>query len=146
MDTKTAGLIGTIVKVAIALAGAVLCFLIMANSSDIEAGDDQSYVNGALTVTYIAMLLCVGAALLFGLVYFLKNIRNSKGLLFGLVGLAVVAFVSYSLSDAQASPELMAKYSESTLQMSGAGIYLTLLLLGIGVAAALFSEVTKIFK
>ena len=146
MDTKTASLIGNIVKVVVAIAGAVLCFLIMANGSEIQAGNSQGYVDGALTVTYIGMAICVGLAVLFGLFYFVRNIGNSKGMLFGLVGLVVVAFISYSLADGNAAVKLMEQYDEGTITMSGAGIYLTLLMLGIGVVVALLSEVTKIFK
>jgi hypothetical protein len=146
MDTKTASMIGNIVKILVAIAGAILCFLIISNSADIEAGSKQNYVDGALTVTYIAMFVCVGIAILFGLFYFLKNIGKSKGMLFGIVGLAIVAFIAYSMSDSNAAANLMAEYDAETIKMSGAGIYLTILLLGIGVVVALLSEVTKIFK
>lgn len=146
MDTKTVGLIGNIVKIVLALGGAVLCFLIISNSSSIEAGTNQGYVDGALNISYIAMALCVGIAVLFGLFYFIKNIGKSKGMLFAIVGLAIVGFIAYSMSDGVAAPELVNKYGEDTIKLSGAGIYITIILLALGVVVALLSEVAKIFK
>jgi len=147
MDTKKISLIGNIVKVLIAVVGAIYCVLILFNSDDIEMGNKHNLVSGALTLSYIGMVVCIGVALLFGLVYFFKNIAKSKGMIIGLVGFAIIAFISYSLADGDLTPKWEAlNYTETTSKLSGAGIYLTGLLLIVTVAAALFSEVNKLFK
>lgn len=146
MDTKLAGTIGTIIKVAIAVIGVVFCVLIMTNSEGIEMGENVSYVNGGLTISYIALLLCAGIALLFGLAFFFSNIKKSKGLLFGLVGFAVIAGISYGIADGSLNPSWGEEVTETVSKLSSMGIYATLILLAVAIVMAVVSEVSNLLK
>jgi hypothetical protein len=146
MDTKIAGTIGTIIKVAIAVIGVIFCVLIMSNSEGIEMGENVNYVTGGLTISYIAFILCAGIALLFGLVYFITNIKKSKGLMFGLIGFAVIAGISYSIADGSLDPSWGSEVTETVSKLSSMGIYATVILLGVAVVMALASEVSKLLK
>ena len=74
MDTKTVHLIGNAVKILLAVIGVIFCALILLNNAEIEMGEKRNLVSGALTISMIGMIVCVGIALLFGLVFFFKNI------------------------------------------------------------------------
>jgi hypothetical protein len=147
MDTKTAHLIGNIVKIVVALVGVIFCALILANNSEIEMGNKHSLVSGALTLSAVGIILCVGIALLFGLVYFFKHMAKSKGMLIGIVGFIVIIFISYSMADGGLTTDWMSRgVTETASKLSGTGIYLTGIMLAVTVLVAIFSEVNKIFK
>jgi len=155
MNTKTIGLIGTIVKVIIAVAGAIFCILIMTNSGDIEdvtVGKEMreraiGFIDSGLTISYIAMILCVGAVLIFGLYYFITNIGKSKGMLFALIGFAIVLGISYGMADGNLTLNWQnAGVTEQVSKLTSAGLYATFILLGLAIAMVLVSEVSKIFK
>ena len=131
----------------IAALGAIFCVAIISNADAIEGGDSVNYLDWALRITYIAMFLCIGLALLFGLYYFVTNIRKSKGMLFALVAFAVVMIISYAMADNTVTAAWAADgITENISKLSSAGLWATLLLLGIAVVIALWSEVTSIFK
>ncbi|NND94018.1 MAG: hypothetical protein HKN45_04085 [Flavobacteriales bacterium] len=147
MSDKTAHLIGNVVKILVALLGVIFCALIIANNSEIEMGESHNYVSGALTISLIGMIVCVGIALLFGLVYFVKNIAKSKGMLIGLVVFAIMIVISYSMADGGLTQDWIGRgVTETASKLSGTGIYLTGILLAVTVIVALFSEVNKLFK
>ena len=147
MDTKTIGLIGTVVKVLIAVLGAGFCIAIIANSDAIEGGDKVQYLDWALRITSIAMILCIGIALLFGLYFFIKNIGKSKGMLFALIGFVLVIVVAYLMADDTVTNAWASKgVTESVSKLSSTGIWATFLLLAIAVVMALWSEVSNLIK
>jgi len=141
MDMKKVGLIANILKIAIAAIGAILCFKII-------AGDESDgTISAALGISMVALYLCAGIAIIFGLIYFVTNLRKSKGALIGLVGLGIVAAISFSMASSEVTPEWSAMgVTEQISQASGAGIWAVILLLGVAVIASIFSEVSKFFK
>jgi len=142
MDTKQAKLIGNILKFAIAIPGVIMIFLILKNES-------VGVIDAAIKLTLIALAACAVIALLFGLLHFLGNISKSKGVLFGIVGFAIILGISYSMATGEVTPEWAAMdepITEKVSKLSGMGVYAVLILLGTAVAAALFSEVTKLIK
>ena len=144
MDTKTVGIIGNVVKFGLGIGGMILCFMILFNGVD-DGGD--SLVDVAINISIAAIVIAFAIAVLFAVYYFVTNIKSSKGAMIGIVALLVVVGISYSL----ASGNLMAGWAkdgvtESISKWSGAGIYAFLILTGVAVVAALFSEVSKIIK
>lgn len=141
MDMKKVGLIGNILKVVIGVIGLGLCFKII-------AGDEtEGTISAAINISMIALALCCVIALAFGLIYFLGNIKKSKGSLFMLAGFGAIAGISYSLAKSEVYPEWAAAgVTEQVSKLSGMGVYAVMLLLGIAVAVAIFSEVSKLIK
>ena len=147
MDTKTIGLIGTAVKVIIALLGAVFCVLIISNSESIKLGENVGFLDSAMVITYIAMFICIAVALLFGLYKFATNIGKSKGMLFSLIGFAAILGISYAVADDSVTMAWQDMgVTESVSKMTSMGLTATFVLLGLAVIAALLSEVTKLIK
>ena len=147
MDTKTIGLIGTIAKVLIAVLGAVFCVLVIMNSEAIQGGENVNYLDSGLAITYVAMAVCVGIVLLFGLFHFVSNIGKSKGMLYTLVGFLIVLGVSYAMADGSLTNEWSGKgITEKVSKMTSMGIGATFLLLAIAVVTAVWSEVSKLIK
>ncbi|MFT4659890.1 MAG: hypothetical protein ACI8XB_000140 [Patiriisocius sp.] len=144
MDTKTVGIIGNVVKFGLGIGGMILCFMILFNG---ENNGADSLIDLAITISIAAIVIAFAIAVLFAIYYFATNIKNSKGAMIGIAALLVVVLISYSL----ASGNLMAGWSddgvtESISKWSGTGIYAFLILTGVAVVAALFSEVSKIIK
>lgn len=147
MDTKTIGLIGNIVKILIAVLGAGFCIAIIANADAIEGGDKVGYLDWALKISFIAMALCIGVALLFGLYYFVTNLGKSKGMLFALIGFVAVMAIAYAMADNTVTNSWAAAgVTEGVSKLSSMGIGATFILLGLAVVMALWSEVSKMIK
>jgi xanthosine utilization system XapX-like protein len=152
MDMKKIALIGNIAKVIIGLIGFFL-FIQILSAPVCEAEYNKvcpetiPFISGSISLSMAALVICGGLALLFGIVFFFQNIRKSVGAIIGLIGLLVLAGISYAMS----TGDLTSKWSEAGVteqvsHLSGAGVYLVMFLLGITVVAALLSEVTRFFK
>ena len=139
MDMKKVALIGNVLKVIIAVVGLFLCVKIIAGDESIGT------ISAAINISMIALALCCVIALGFCLVYFAENLKKSKGALFMIGGFAAIAGISYSLAKSEVYPEWAAAgVTEQVSKLSGMGIYAVMLLLGLAVAAALFSELSKL--
>lgn len=142
MDTKSAKLIGNIAKFAIAIPGVIMIFLILQNGN-------EGIIDAAIKLTLVALVACAAVAIIFGIIYFLGNITKSKGVLFGIVGFALVLAISYSMASGEVLPEWAAldePITERVSKLSGMGVYSVLILLAVAVGAAVFSEVSKLIK
>ena len=105
------------------------------------------YVIGpAITLTMVLMIAAAGVAILFGLYQLLTNIKKNISLLIGIVGFIILAVVCYLL----ASDEVLRSYGDgitpAVSKLSGAGLFLLYFLLIGATVAAIFSEVSRIFK
>jgi len=170
MDTKTVGIIGNIVKFGLILAGFILVAFILSSDSlkkfktmsakettNILSGEFEednkdleesvSYIDAAVKVAIAAIGIALVLAVLFAVFFFVTNIKGSIGAFIGIAALAIVFLIAYSMSDGN----LMDGWSklgvtENISKMSGAGIMSFFILLGVAVAATLFTEVSKIIK
>jgi hypothetical protein len=152
MDMKKVEFIGNVLKVVIGAVGAILCLMIISADkcpdSPNELCDGTIPIIGyAINLSLGALLLCGVVALLFGLIYFAGHIKQSKGTLFGLVGLGVIAGISYAMAADEVYPEWeKVDVTAQVSKLSGMGINFVLILLALAVLTALFSEVTKLVK
>jgi hypothetical protein len=155
MNDKTLRLILGIVRSAIIAIGAILLISIANNS-----GTDETFSEGierygatldlVYTLTLVALLICAAAAVLFGLVFFLTNIKQRLATLGGVIvfgGLALISF--YVLAD----DTVLRAYESSGISVSpeesrfaGGGMYLVYLLGGGAILAIIWAEVSRIFK
>jgi hypothetical protein len=127
----------TVVAFIIGVVGLVMSIMIMVG---------YEYVIGsAITLTMILMAVAGGVALLFGLYQLVTNIKKNISLLIGIVGFVILAVVCYML----ASDEVLRSYVDITptvSKLSGAGLLLMYVLIIGATVAAIFSEVSRIFK
>jgi hypothetical protein len=138
MNNKTLNTVLTVGAFAIGLIGLILCIMIMLGS--------EGAIDTAINLSLFLMVAAAGAAVVFGLFHFLGNIKKNMPLLIGIIGFVVLAFICYAL----ASDEVLRSYgpdiTPSTSKLSGAGLLIMYVLVGIAVFAALAGEIIKIFK
>lgn len=151
MSEKTVSLISKVLMYGIVAVGVLMLLLTLVtwDSVALNRGDIDGYVGGAMWVCYIGFLIAAAVALIFGVVHFLGNIKNSKGTLIGIVGFVVIIAISYVLS----SDEVLRAYTlggnaptGSIVKWSGAGIVVVYILGALAIVAAIFSEVSRLFK
>lgn len=143
-----------IVKIAlvvVGLIGAALWFMLP--ESEMPAADAAN--NGALNAMFWITYLLLGVAIVFSLVFALKNLFSSpaslKKSLFVIVGFLIVVGIGFVLaSGTDVSIQEMAgrgiETSESTIKRIGAGINVFFILTIIAVGAMLWGGVRKMTK
>lgn len=135
--------------------GAILLISI-ANVSEGEESynEGMALYGGSLDMVYlltvVALVICAAAAILFGLVFFLTNIKQQMTTLIGILGFIVIALISfYGLADDtvlrayEASGEAV---SAEESRFAGGGMYMVYLLGGGAILAIVWAEVSKLFK
>lgn len=105
----------------------------------------ESSISPSLYLVYGCMILAGGAAIIFGLVGLLTNLKRNMSLLIGLIGFVVLAFICYSIASDDVS-----RYADditaSESQISGAGLMVMYILVIGAVTMAVIGEVVRIFK
>jgi len=155
MNDKTLRVSLGILRSVIIVVGSVLLLMIAQKS-----GTDETYNDGmanygsqldlVYTITLIALGLCILAALAFGLIFFISNIKQRLTTLLGIVGFVVIGLISfYVLADGtvlKAYETGGVTVTEGESLFAGGGIYMTYILGLIAVGAIVWAEVSKIFK
>lgn len=142
MDTKTASLIGNIAKFVFAIIGVILCAMILFNGVD---GDNANKVDTVITLSLIGIVVAGVLAVIFGLIQFGGNIKNSLRSLGVIGGLGIITAIGYGMAKGDVS-SFGEGVTTTISKWSGAGINITLILLAVAVVAALASEVLKLLK
>jgi tellurite resistance protein TehA-like permease len=155
MDNKVLKIILSVFRGAVIALGVILCIIIAGKSVSDETymegmANYGVYLNIVYGLTLALGVLCVIAAVAFGIVYFLGNIRNNVGMLVGIVGFLIIALISiYGL----AGDEIIDAYTRSgedvtpqISRLSGGGIIIVYILSGIAVLSIVWTEVSRIFK
>jgi hypothetical protein len=156
MGNKVLKIIMGVVRSIIILIGLICCLVIIGKSvpeeSMMEGMDNYgTYLNIVYNVTLVVGVLCVAAAVIFGIVFFFANIKKRMGMLIGIVAFLVIALVSfYGLASDEIYPALEKIQDEVVTpkisQFSGGGLIMTYILGGVAVVTILWAEVSKIFK
>lgn len=156
----------TAIKVIAAIVGVIACIMLITNWDQLafeNIGEDSSIVlrewshittplNIGIVEAYIIGGLCVAVALIFWLLRFVTDLKSNMGTLAGIGLLAVVLLISYYglASDAVLADSWNVDFedlpSPQTSQMSGGGIYALYIMLGLAVAAIIYTEVRSIFR
>ncbi|HKK39835.1 MAG TPA: hypothetical protein VJ949_10485 [Cryomorphaceae bacterium] len=137
MDTKKLDTGLTILAFIIGIIGLFLGIRIMVGYEDV--------IGTSIWLVFGLMILAGGAAIIFGLVQLLTNLKRNMSLLIGIIGFVVLAFICYSIASDDVS-----RYSEdittTASQVSGAGLMLMYILVIGAVVMAIIGEVVRIFK
>jgi hypothetical protein len=145
----------SILRMAVIAAGVILSVMITSRS-----GTDETFVEGnerygALLDNLFYIIYAVGiaagaAAVLFGLLFFVLNLKQKIGTLVGIVGFAIIGLVSYNVL---ADDTVLRAYEASGITVTageswfaGGGLYFVYLLGGLSILAILFAEVSRVFK
>ncbi|MDP6909367.1 MAG: hypothetical protein QF371_07675 [Flavobacteriales bacterium] len=100
--------------------------------------------NYGIIIAYILLAVAVLAAIVFPLIHFVKNPKNAKGALIGVVALVVVVGISYALSS-DVNPSNMEITPEGAKQVD-TGLFAFYILAGLAIISLIYSEVSKFFK
>ena len=137
------------------VAGAVLCVTITSKS-----GADETFVEGQerygalldnlFYIIYAVGIACGAAAILFGLYFFVTNLKERMGTLMGIGAFAVIGLVSfYVLADSTVLRAYEASgitVTEGESMFAGGGMYFVYLLGAVALASILLAEVNKAIK
>ena len=155
MGDQTTKTILSIVRMAVIVAGALLCVLITSRS-----GADETFVEGQerygalldnlFYIIYAVGIACGAAAILFGLYFFATNLKEKMGTLIGVAGFLVIGLVSfYGLADSTVLRAYEASgitVTEGESMFAGGGMYFVYLLGAVALASILFAEANKAIK
>lgn len=104
---------------------------------------EASYFVGYSYILLIGSLIAVLAGVI------MKVISDPKSMLGSLIGVGamiVIFGISYALADGTVLKEYGTSVTETSVKMSGAGLYMFYILFIISIAAILYSNISKLFK
>lgn len=104
----------------------------------------DTLISIGLYITYFLLVLAVVSTVLFGVAQVVRNFRKAKGALIGVLVLVTIAVFSFAVNAGDPYPAF--GIGPITSRWIGAGITSTLILVGLGVLAAVYTEVSKMFK
>lgn len=107
--------------------------------------------SAGIIVAYILIGIAALGALLGSIIGMLRNPGGIKQMLIGLGGLIVVVGIAYMLANdvipkTTLSPEDLAEITPATAKNVGTGLIAFYILFFVAIAAAVYSEVSRIFK
>ena len=155
MGDKTIKTVLSAVRMLVIVAGALLCIMTTSKS-----GADETFVEGQerygalldnlFYIIYAVGVACGAAALLFGLYFFVTNIKDRMGTLVGVAGFLVLGLVSfYVLADSTVLRAYEASgitVTEGESMFAGGGMYFVYLLGLAAIASIVVAEVNKAIK
>ena len=142
-------------RISVIVAGILLSYLITSRS-----GSDETFVeglerygsllDGLFYIIYFVGVLCAAAAILFGLVFFVSNIKEKLATLGGVVGFLLLGLLSfYVLAD----DTVLRAYEASGITVTsgesmfaGGGLYFVYLLGGLSILTIVAAEVRSALK
>lgn len=110
--------------------------------------DPEANIDLLIYWGYFLLILVTATTLIVSLIGILKNPKASIKLLIVLAGMAIVFFISYSLSKNTFSSSFLEKQevTVTTVRIVGAGLYV-LYLFGLGaILAIIYSTISRVFK
>lgn len=155
MNDKTLRVSLGIVRSVIIAVGSILLIIIAQKSGTDETYNDGmarygSQLNLVYNLTLVALAVCALAAVAFGLIFFISNIKQRLSTLLGIVGFVAIGLISfYVLADGtvlRAYEVSGISVSEGESAFAGGGIYMVYILGILALAAIVWAEVSKIFK
>ncbi len=103
---------------------------------------NETLINAGIIVAYILVGLAALAAVVGPIVQLFSNFKKAKSAMVGIVVLAAVLLLGYSL----ATDEVYDTVGPVASQWIGGGIKSTMILIGMALVAAVYTEVAKFFK
>jgi multisubunit Na+/H+ antiporter MnhB subunit len=102
------------------------------------------FVDIAIYVTYGLVAIALLGVVLFSAYHMVQDFSKTKGALVGIVVLAVILIISYFVSTNE--PYEAFNVGPTASQWVGSGIISTMVLIGLGLLSAIFTEVYKFFR
>jgi hypothetical protein len=108
----------------------------------------DNLINIGLIVAYFALIVAVGALVLFPVVTIIKgDFMNARGTLIGIAGLAAIFILAYILSPAdQGAFYTKMDTSPGLSKIIGAGLLSTYIIMAVFLIITLYTAIAKWFK
>ena len=103
---------------------------------------NETVIDIGIILTYVLIGLAAAVVILFALFQLITNFKRARAGLIGLGALLLVLFISYLFS----TNEPYETVSPGVSQLIGGGINATMALIGIGLLAAIFTEIYKLIR
>jgi len=103
---------------------------------------NETIIDIGIYVTYALVAVAVIATVLFAVFHMTQNFGKAKGALVGILILAAIILLSYAISTNEVYPNAGPVISKWV----GGGIIATFILAGLALIAAVYTEVSKLFK
>ncbi len=103
---------------------------------------NETVINIGMFVTYGLLVIAGLAAIIFPVIQMFSNFRKAIPTLIGIGILILILLFSYSISSAEVYEDAGPRVS----QWVGGGITATMILIGLGLLSAIFSEIYKYFR
>ena len=102
-------------------------------------------------IAYLMLILAAVIAVFASIFLMIKNPKNAKGVLVGLISLAVVFIVAYLLSKGVITEKMqeafeLGKITEATSKWVGTGLIGTYVLGGLAILVMIYSGIMSFFK
>lgn len=105
---------------------------------------NDALVNTAIYVAYFLVGVAVLAVIVFSVLHLITNFKKAKGALLGMGVLVAILLISFGISSNEAyEAHNVGSYAS---QWIGGGIKATFILIGLAFAAAVYTEVSKLFR
>ena len=131
-------------------AGAFITILIWIKGDDALKTEPlrSQILNPFMLIAYVAIIFCAFLAIIFPIIQLIQYPKRAITIIIGIAGIAVLWFISYSLSTGAVDPDVLIKNNttESVAKYVGAGLICTYIIFGIIIVSALYSEISKAFK
>ncbi len=108
----------------------------------------EEFTNTVLIWAYILLVLTAALTLIFPIVYFISNPKKGRSVLIGLVGFAILYFISYAIADGNTTGTIYEKFhiTEATSHFIGAVLYMTFILGGLAILSIVYTGISSLFK
>lgn len=103
---------------------------------------NDTLINIGIFVTYALIVVALLSTVFFAVFHMVRNFRKAKGALVGILILVAIILFSYAISTNEVYPTAGPVVSKWV----GGGITATFILAGLAILAAVYTEVSKLFK
>jgi hypothetical protein len=105
---------------------------------------NETVINAGIVVAYILLGLAALVAIVGPMIQLVVNFKNARTTLLGIAVLVGILLIGYSF----ATNEVYDGFTVSPLasQWIGGGIIATMILIGLAILSAIFTEIAKFFK
>lgn len=106
----------------------------------------DALINTGLIAAYVLLGLAAIAAIGFSIFHLILNFNKAKNALIGMAILLVVFFIGFSIATSEVYADVAIPVGEGASKIIGGGIHTTFILIGLAIVAAVFTEVSKLFR
>lgn len=139
-----------VVSAAIIVLGLVFIVLTLMNGDALETDTalQDKILNPFFFTSYIALIICAIAAIVFPILQLIQNPRNLVKALIVLAAFAVLGFISWSVAGNQFNAEQLQRLeiTENTSKSVGAALIFTYIMIGLTILTTVYAGVSNLFK